>query len=84
MEAFDAVKQSSDIPNMVWIPYFSYAKNDLNKADYEKMVLYLICQTEEPLLFWNPKASDSDNKLVYDLILKVNDEKYLWISLRNE
>ena len=74
MEAFDAVKQSSDVPNMVWIPYFSYAKNDLNKADYEKMVLYLICQTEEPLLFWNPKASDSDNKLVYDLILKVNDE----------
>ena len=74
MEAFDAVKQSSDVPNMAWIPYFSYAKNDLNKADYEKMVLYLICQTEEPLLFWNPKASDSDNKLVYDLILKVNDE----------
>ncbi len=76
IDSFDAVKQSSDVPNMAWIPYFSYAKNDLNRIDYEKMVLYLICQTEEPLLFWNAKTSDSDNKLVYDLILKINNENH--------
>ena len=74
MAVFTAIDQSSDVPNMVWIPYFSYAKNDLNKIDYEKMLLYLICHTEEPLLFWNSRASDLDNKLVYDIILKVNHE----------
>ena len=74
IELFDAIKQSSEIPNMVWIPYFNYAKNDLNEADYEKMLLYLVCHTKEPLLFWNPKTSDSDNKLVYDILLKVNNE----------
>ena len=74
IDMFDAVKQSSEIPNMAWIPYFNYAKNDLNKIDYEKMLVYLICHTEEPLLFWNPHASYSDNKLVYDIILKVNNE----------
>lgn len=76
IDVFDAIRQSSDIPNMVWIPYFSYAKNDLNKADYEKMLLYLICETEEPLLFWNPNASYSDNELVYDIVSKINNEKY--------
>ena len=76
MDTFTAVKQSSDIPTMAWIPHFSYAKNDLNEEDYEKMLIYLMCQTEEPLLFWNSQASDPDHMLVYDIILKVNNENY--------
>ena len=76
MQTFDAIKNSSDIPNMVWVPYFSYSRNDLNQEDYERMLLYLICQTEEPLLFWNPEASHLDNKRAYDIISKVNNDNH--------
>lgn len=76
IEIFDAIRESSKIPNIVWVPYFSYAKNDLNQKDYETMLLYLICNTEEPLLFWNSHASDADNKLVYDVVSKINYGNY--------
>ena len=73
---FDAIKNSSDIPNMVWVSYFGYPRNDLNQEDYEKMLLYLICHTEEPLLFWNPEAPYSDNKLAHDIASRVNNEDH--------
>ncbi len=76
IETFDAIKKSSDIPNMVWVSYFSYPRNDLNQEDYERMLLYLICQTKEPLLFWNPEASYLDNKLMYEIVARVNNENY--------
>ena len=30
------MKQSSDIPNMVRVPYFKYVENDLSEEEYEK------------------------------------------------
>ncbi|MDH5431258.1 MAG: hypothetical protein OEW78_05170 [Nitrosopumilus sp.] len=76
IKIFEAIKNSSDIPNMAWIPYFSYPENDLNQEDYEEMMVYLICHTKEPLLFWNSNASDLDNKLAYDIMVKINNHDH--------
>ena len=76
LSVFDAIKKSSDIPNMMWVSYFSYGKNDLNQQDYETLMLYLICNTGEPLLFWNPNATDEDNQIMDGIVSKVNDENY--------
>jgi len=76
ISTFDAIRDSSDIPNMAWVSHFSYVKSKLNKIDYEKMLSYLICQTDEPLLYWNSNASDTDNKLMYEIISKTNEAEY--------
>jgi hypothetical protein len=74
IDQYEAIRDSSDIPTRAWVSYFSYAKSNLIQEDYEKMLLYLICNTEEPLLFWNPNAPSTDNKLVYGIVLQANRE----------